>query len=95
MARGVSRRTFLTGGAATVLTTAVGASALAACDDSSTTHAAGIADRTVIPFEGVHQQGIVTPAPNSSLVVAFTCVAQDKAGLQAMFKDITTEVRFL
>jgi deferrochelatase/peroxidase EfeB len=107
----VSRRRFLGGGAAVVLSTAAGASVLAACsDDTSTVNASddtsggdtaggttggGARPRARLPFEGLHQQGITTPAPESAIVVAFDCVASDVEALEKMFATLTAATRDL
>ncbi len=97
----VTRRTFLGGGATAVLTASVGASVLAACStadtaDTADTRPVGVlALRKRYAFEGKHQVGIVTPAQENAIVVAFDVVAGDAASLQAMFETLTAEIRDL
>ncbi len=101
MAGSVSRRRFLGGGAAAVLTTVGGVTLASGCSDdaSSGANAASATDtavkRSVIPFEGLHQAGIVTPAPDHSIIAAFTTVAVDATQLRTMFQTLTVEVRDL
>ena len=92
MRAGVSRRGFLGGSAVAVLSTAAGGSVLASCSKDARADAER---RQRIGFEGVHQQGIVTPAQQHAIVVAFICVAADAVALQVMFRTLTTEVRDL
>ena len=98
----VSRRGFLGGGAAAVLSTAAGASVLGACSSESNADAdaekgqpASSPQRQRFALEGVHQIGITTPAQEHAIVAAFDSVAQDSAALQAMFRTLTSEVRDL
>ncbi|MGZ4452116.1 MAG: iron uptake transporter deferrochelatase/peroxidase subunit [Kineosporiaceae bacterium] len=55
---------------------------------------AGPAD-TVYPFEGAHQQGIVTPSQAAAAYLALDVEAADRAELVAMFKALTTAARWL
>jgi deferrochelatase/peroxidase EfeB len=47
------------------------------------------------PFFGVHQAGIVTPAPASALIVSFDVVAKTKEDLVRLFKTLTERIEFL
>src|SRR4051812_47816152 len=95
----VSRRRFLGGGAAAVLSTAAGATVLAGCSSESNADAGDVQPTTPhrqrFAFEGAHQIGITTPAQEHAIVCAFDSVAQDPAALQAMFATLTVEVRDL
>jgi deferrochelatase/peroxidase EfeB len=49
----------------------------------------------VVPFEGVHQAGITTPAPRNALSLSFDVTATDKAGLTELLRTVTDRARFL
>jgi deferrochelatase/peroxidase EfeB len=53
--------------------------------------------RSIVPFDGVHQAGIVRPAVQqpASLVAAFDVVATDIAGLRDTLEELTTRSRLL
>jgi deferrochelatase/peroxidase EfeB len=53
--------------------------------------------RSIVPFDGVHQAGIVRPAVQqpASLVAAFDVVATDIAGLRGTLEELTTRSRLL
>jgi deferrochelatase/peroxidase EfeB len=53
--------------------------------------------RSIIPFDGVHQAGIVRPAVQqpASLVAAFDVVAADTAGLRRTLEEVTARSRLL
>ena len=97
MVASVSRRRFLGGSAAAVLSTAAGTSVLAGSAFAGCSEDAGAAQERPqrLPFEGVHQQGITTPAPEHAIVVAFRCVAPDAAALQVVLRTLTIEARDL
>src|ERR1700722_8438786 len=38
------------------------------------------------PFYGVHQSGVTTPQPAAALIVCFDALAEDRAGLERMFR---------
>ena len=94
----VTRRTFLVRSATTVLSASVGGSVLAACSTTETSQALP-ADVSPIrhryAFEGAHQVGIVTPAQEHAIIVAFDVVVSDAPALQAMFETLTKEIRDL
>src|SRR5688572_8117601 len=46
-----------------------------------------------IPFEGMHQSGIVTPRQQHGLVAAFNVTAPDRESLVEMFKSLTATAR--
>ncbi|MFM7425050.1 MAG: Dyp-type peroxidase [Elainella sp.] len=48
-----------------------------------------------VPFWGVHQAGILTPAPAAALIVAFDVTAQNKADLTQLFKILTERIEKL
>ncbi|MDF5706853.1 MAG: iron uptake transporter deferrochelatase/peroxidase subunit [Nostoc sp. S4] len=47
------------------------------------------------PFFGIHQAGILTPAPASALMVSFDVVASTKQDLVRLFKTLTERIEFL
>ncbi len=51
----------------------------------------------IIPFEGVHQAGIDRPgiAQPNAILAAFDVVAADRAGLAAVFEELTARIRDL
>jgi deferrochelatase/peroxidase EfeB len=96
----LNRRNFLTG-AATGVAGSVLAGGLyaagAAADQQATATGAAAADS--YPFHGVHQAGILTPAPDAkqayTMCCAFDVTAADRAGLASLLRTITTRSRFL
>lgn len=48
-----------------------------------------------VPFWGVHQAGILTPAPAAALIVAFDTSAKNKADLERLFQTLTQRIQFL
>lgn len=81
----------LAGGAA-----ALGARAATLPDDRPRQDAEdddGTADRQ--PFYGAHQSGIVTAQPAAALVAAFDVLADDRAGLERLFRTLTARIAFL
>ncbi|WP_232248487.1 iron uptake transporter deferrochelatase/peroxidase subunit [Streptacidiphilus rugosus] len=49
----------------------------------------------VIPFEGPHQAGILTPPQAAASFVSFDVIAQDRAALQDLFGVLTDRIRRL
>lgn len=47
------------------------------------------------PFYGPHQSGILTPQQASMMLVAFDVLASDKAGLERLFRLLTSRFAFL
>ena len=69
----------------------VGAVAIGCSDgDSASTPTA---TNGFVPFEGVHQSGIVTGRQQHGLVAAFNVTAADRESLVEMFKSITATMR--
>jgi deferrochelatase/peroxidase EfeB len=64
---------------------------------SAETAAPGCADgaETRQPFYGVHQAGIVTPQPASTLVVAFDVLAERRSELERLFRTLTARIASL
>jgi deferrochelatase/peroxidase EfeB len=90
---GLSRRKLI--GAAGIGALAVGAGggyAVGRQDEEST---AGIPDPDAkpIPFEGVHQAGIVTPAQDRLYFVALDMTSDERADLISLLKDWTAAAR--
>jgi len=48
-----------------------------------------------VPFWGVHQAGVVNPAPAAALMVAFDVTAQSKTDLVRLFQILTQRIEFL
>jgi deferrochelatase/peroxidase EfeB len=74
---------------------AVAAVAGAAHGAGVETTGTGSGSDTVYPFEGAHQQGIITPAQAAAAYLAFDVEAANRDELQAMFKTLTTQARWL
>jgi deferrochelatase/peroxidase EfeB len=55
----------------------------------------GNATLPAVAFEGLHQAGIVTPAPPAAAFAALDVVAEDRATLAELFRTITSRARFL
>src|ERR1700729_2359444 len=47
------------------------------------------------PFYGVHQSGVTTPQPAAALIVSFDALAEDRAGLERLFRTLTERIAFL
>ena len=47
------------------------------------------------PFYGVHQSGVTTPQPAAALIVSFDVLAEDRAGLERLFRTLTERIAFL
>ncbi|MGI5134446.1 iron uptake transporter deferrochelatase/peroxidase subunit [Streptomyces sp. CA-106110] len=57
--------------------------------------AADTADAVKVAFHGIHQAGIVTPAPAAATFVSFHVIAEGREELAALFETITERARFL
>ncbi|MDQ1606149.1 MAG: deferrochelatase/peroxidase EfeB [Microbacteriaceae bacterium] len=97
----IGRRSFVSG-----LIGAGVAAPLAAVAAASPAHAAAASSASASvqsapsvaashPFEGRHQQGILTPAQASAAFVAFDVTAANRNELAQLFKTITERARFL
>ncbi len=85
----MSRRDLLFGMAAAggmAALTTLGYRALRTSDDTTTEK---------VPFFGLHQAGIVTPAPAAALIVAFDVTAKDKQDLIRLFQTLTDRIEKL
>ena len=93
----INRRNLLKGAVAGAASTALagGMIAAGANADANAATTTTAAEPTVIPFHGVHQAGIITPAPRSSTHAALTVTAANKAELAELFQTITDRARFL
>ncbi|QMU70910.1 iron uptake transporter deferrochelatase/peroxidase subunit [Streptacidiphilus sp. P02-A3a] len=94
------RRSFLRGAALGAAGAAVlGAGALAtdraAATTSSSGGGGGSGSGRRLPFEGVHQSGILTPPQAAATFVSFDAIAPDRASLQDLFRTLTDRIRFL
>lgn len=89
----MSRRNFLlaiAGAGVTTALTTYGYNALV--DEGSETRPE---TEQLVPFLGLHQAGILTPAPASALMVAFDITAKNKAELIQTFKTLNDRIKFL
>ncbi len=91
--KSVSRRAFLgTAGAGALATTvALGADALALPPAAGASTPSG-ADAAV-PFEGVHQAGIVTPVQDRLMFASFDVITDDRDDLAQLLEDWTSASR--
>jgi deferrochelatase/peroxidase EfeB len=102
---GLNRRTFLARGAlltgaagAAVATGARAADLPATSDGLSTTPGDAVAGsdlETVQPFTGVHQAGILNPAPAHATLVAFDSIAPNRATLAAGLQALSARAQQL
>jgi deferrochelatase/peroxidase EfeB len=47
------------------------------------------------PFYGLHQSGVTTPQPAAALIASFDVLAEDRAGLERLFRSLTERIAFL
>ena len=47
------------------------------------------------PFYGLHQSGVTTPQPAAAFIVSFDVLAEDRAGLERLFRTLTERIAFL
>src|ERR1700733_6450215 len=47
------------------------------------------------PFYGLHQSGVTTPQPAAALIVSLDVLAEDRAGLERLFRTLTERIAFL
>ncbi|MDQ0790081.1 deferrochelatase/peroxidase EfeB [Streptomyces sp. B3I8] len=95
---GADRRSFVktalgAGAAGAVL--AGGGLALAESGGGTAQAAAQTQNAAEVPFHGLHQAGIITPAPAAATFVSFTVIAEDRAQLVELLKTLTSRARFL
>ncbi|WP_405057456.1 iron uptake transporter deferrochelatase/peroxidase subunit [Kribbella sp. NBC_01505] len=92
MSEKADRRAFLRGAlTAGVAGVAIGAGGGALVGRADATPAAD----PVVPFHGVHQAGITTPAQPHAVHVAFDVLAANRAELTELLKTLTERARFL
>ncbi|MEV6498901.1 iron uptake transporter deferrochelatase/peroxidase subunit [Streptomyces prunicolor] len=84
----VGRRGFLASAAA------VAGGGLVAADRGAAA-AAVQTPATTVPFHGVHQAGIVTPAQRATAFVSFDTTAENKSELTDLLRTLTDRARFL
>jgi len=90
------RRSFLRGAALGAAGAAVlGAGAVAADRAAAASTDGGTGSGRRLPFEGVHQSGILTPPQAAATFVSFDAIAPDRASLQELFRTLTDRIRFL
>ncbi|KPH97560.1 Tat-translocated protein [Actinobacteria bacterium OK074] len=83
----VGRRGFLASAAA------VAGAGLVAADRGAA--AAAVQSAVSVPFHGVHQAGIVTPAQRATAFVSFDTTAENKSELTDLLRTLTDRARFL
>ncbi|WP_430379524.1 iron uptake transporter deferrochelatase/peroxidase subunit [Streptomyces sp. B1-3] len=93
----VGRRGFLAGAAAVAGTGVVAGTGLVADTGLvAATAPEGAADTPAnVPFHGVHQAGILTPAQRATAFVSFDATADGRAELTDLLRTITEQARFL
>ncbi|MGW3104574.1 iron uptake transporter deferrochelatase/peroxidase subunit [Streptomyces sp. NPDC001100] len=84
----VGRRGFLASAAAVA-----GAGLVAA--DRGTASAAAAESGARVPFHGLHQAGIITPAQRATAFVSFDTTAENRAELTDLLRTLTDRARFL
>jgi deferrochelatase/peroxidase EfeB len=47
------------------------------------------------PFYGLHQSGVITPQPAAATIASFDVLAEDRAGLERLFRTLTERIAFL
>ena len=86
----ITRRDLLIGMAA-----AAGVAALTSLGYRSLSETTEDPSEETVPFFGIHQAGIITPAQASGLMVAFDTTAKTKADLVRLFKTLSDRIQFL
>jgi len=91
----ISRRKFLVGGAVAAGTVAVGGGvsglAAAASENAKTSSGSGLA--TTVPFEGVHQSGILTPPQDHAIIAGFDAIAPSQSDLSDALAALSDRAR--
>jgi deferrochelatase/peroxidase EfeB len=47
------------------------------------------------PFYGLHQSGVITPQPAAAVIASFDVLAEDRVGLERLFRTLTKRIAFL
>ena len=47
------------------------------------------------PFYGLHQSGVTTSQPAAAFIASFDVLAEDRAGLERLFRTLTERIAFL
>ncbi|MEQ4616954.1 MAG: iron uptake transporter deferrochelatase/peroxidase subunit [Corticimicrobacter sp.] len=48
-----------------------------------------------VPYLGVHQAGVTTPRPSAGMMASFFVLAEDRAGLERLFRILSARIAFL
>jgi deferrochelatase/peroxidase EfeB len=91
--RNLLRGVGVSGGAAMLATLAPVQSASAATEGVDAPN--DDLSRQSVPFYGAHQAGITTPTPGVGIVAAFDVTADDRKGLESLFRKLTARIAFL
>ncbi len=86
----ITRRDLLIGMAAAggvAALTSLGYKTISAKDEDTT--------KDTVSFYGIHQAGIITPAPATALIVSFDILAKNKQDLTRLFQGLTTRIEVL
>lgn len=98
-AAGVSRRGLVGGaiGVAATATVVAAAAGRAQADGPSASASAASTGKAAAayPFQGEHQQGILTPIQRHAAFVSFDVTAANRRELQAALRELTDQARFL
>lgn len=98
MSENLGRRSFLRGaivGAGATAATVAAGTGIAASAGAFTADPAETAKPETVPFHGKRQPGILRPAAAQSIVASFDIVADNRAELTDLFREITDRARFL